>query len=170
MLAGQQLLREVRTSLAAAGDSKSRALALFLAAMDHSFDPKECEGNDCSTPFNAQAQVAARAASDLAVLAQDTKLPQAYAWALSACGSKAADATLYPACANVSAQHWADAAPNNAWPWLLLATEAQRRSDPSGLESAMHRASLAGDWRHPGDEARQMLVTHLPRRSAAPRS
>jgi hypothetical protein len=162
VLAGQQLIRDIRSSMEAAGDAPSRALALYLAAMDHSFDPKGCEGNDCKVPFEAQAQAAARSASSLALLAQETKLPQAYSWALSACRAKAADPVLYPACGNVSTQHWADAAPNNAWPWLLLAAEAQRRNDLSGMESSMHRASLASDWRHPGDEARQMLVTHMP--------
>jgi hypothetical protein len=162
VLAGQKLLKEIRDSLTAAGDAPSRALALYVAAMDHSFDPKGCEGNDCKVPYEAQVQVAARSASDLALLAQGAKLPQAYSWALTACRAKAGDPILYPACANVLAQHWADAAPNNAWPWLLLAVEAQRRNDVSGVESAMHRASLASDWQHPGDEARRMLVSHLP--------
>jgi hypothetical protein len=163
VLAGQQLMREVRSSLEAAGDTPSRALALYLAAMNGSFDPKGCEGNDCKVPVEAQSQVSARAASDLALMAQATKLPQAFSWALHACSLKANDPVLYSAsCGNVSAQHWADAAPNNAWPWLRLATEAQGRNDASGVESAMHRAALASDWQQPGDEARRMLVSHLP--------
>lgn len=162
VLAGQQLLKDIRDSLKAAGDTPSRALALYVAAMDNSFDPNGCEGNDCKGPIEVQSAVSARAASDLALLAQATKLPQALAWALQACRFKASDPVLYPACGNVSAQHWADAAPNNAWPWLLLASEAQGRNDLSGMESAMHRAALASDWQHPGDEARRMLVSHLP--------
>jgi hypothetical protein len=129
VLAGQQLLKEIRHSLTAAGDAPSRALALYLSAMDHSFDPKGCDGNDCKVPVEAQAQVAARAASDLAMLAQTAKLPQVFSWALHACSLKANDPLLYPACGNVSAQHWAEAAPDNAWPWLRLATEAHNRKD-----------------------------------------
>lgn len=162
MLAGQQFHQAVRVGLDADGDARSKALSLFLAAMDHSFDPAQCEGNDCGAPWQAQAQVAARAAEQLAALAHSARLPQPYAWALSACLRKAADPVLYPACANVSVQHWADAAPDNAWPWLLLALDAQNRNDPSGVESAMHRASIASDWWHPGDEARRIWVRHLP--------
>ena len=159
--AGAGLLDAIREALASRGDAKSQAAGLYLAAIESSFEQRLCSGNNC----DSQKRAAAKAASALASFARDAKTPAIYAWALAACATAQADPIQVPACSGFSAQHWADAAPNSVWPWLELAADARRRNDPSGLESAMHRASLAGDWVHPGDEAWRLIASSLPARA-----
>lgn len=159
---GTALFAAISRTLSSSSDPTTRAAALFLASNDNSIDPARCVGNDCSEADARRRQANAEAASALATLVQTANVPGAYSWALSACLSAQADAITYPACGSLSLQRWAQAAPDNAWPWLTLANEAQRHGDVSGLESAMHRASLARDWTHPDDEIRRLLVSGLP--------
>jgi hypothetical protein len=159
---GSALYATINRTLASSSDPTTRAAALFLASIDNSIDPAGCVGNDCSEGDARRRQANAEAASALATLVQTANVPGAYAWALSACSSAQADAVAYPACGSLSLQRWAQAAPDNAWPWLTLANEARQRGDLSGLESAMHRASLARDWVHPAAEIRRLLVSGLP--------
>jgi hypothetical protein len=159
---GTALFAAISRTLSSSSDPTTRAAALFLASIDTSIDPAGCVGNDCSEGDARRRKANAEAASALATLVQTANVPGAYSWALSACLFAQADAVTYPACGSLSLQRWAQVAPDNAWPWLTLANEAQRHGDVSGLESAMHRASLARDWVHPADEIRRLLVSGLP--------
>jgi hypothetical protein len=74
-----------------------------------------------------------------AALAQRSADPRVYALAWQLCGGRQELA----ACQQLSLRRWAQLDPGNAWPWLELLEEAQRRQDASGIEEALHHALRA---------------------------
>ena len=99
-----------------------------------------------------RAQAASGGTDALAALALHTDRPLVYGLAFQACGGH--HSTPHPAarCGQITPERWAQLDPDNATPWLHLASAAERRQDSAGVAEALHRASLARASRHLGGE------------------
>ena len=80
-------------------------------------------------------------ADRLARLAVGSQDPAVYAMALEACHGLAT--TDAGACQLLSRAHWVRLDPDNVFPWLELAAEAQDRFEPDAQAEAMRHAALA---------------------------
>jgi hypothetical protein len=91
---------------------------------------------ECSSePFYAAERARAASVTPLINLATSSNDPGVYAAALYACaGAKTGG------CENLSYAEWADMEPDNAAAWLLAASEAESRKDPSAQTVAWQRA------------------------------
>lgn len=144
----QRVMSDLSQRLKASTDPALRASGWLLDAM-HGADPQ-------------MRPLALASTAQLAAAAQTGQQPTVYAWALEACGNLAVTGPVPDACQALSHQRWAELGPNQVWPWLAMASDAQRAGDLSGFENAMHRASLASDWQNPGREFQRQLLSQIP--------
>jgi hypothetical protein len=90
-------------------------------------------GGDVAAPANVLARDA------LANMATASRSPQVYAWAVRACQGHRGEGM----CQLLSAEQWARLEPDNAFPWLHVATDARERHDTAAVAEAMFRLSRA---------------------------
>jgi hypothetical protein len=147
----QQAVDSLTGALAKSPQEVLRAagLAVQSAGLSVAFKQSpECDGAACAPkvadatpPVQGQAQPAASAAprEALARMAVATRSPQVYALALQACGPQRGQGN----CAMLSTDQWARLDPDNAIPWLQVATDARLRGDNAGVDEALFRMSRA---------------------------
>jgi hypothetical protein len=148
--------------LSATPNLTAQAAALVVESQNQLPFLSQCDGNDCKAGMKAYQASMQIPTAKLANLARTSDSPQVYSWALTSCEFATMSSSAPSECSGLSTQRWAQIAPDNAWPWLALASEARRSSDTSGEESAMYRASHASDWSDPGDVPQRLLLSNLP--------
>lgn len=149
-------------NLLASTNSKTRAAGLFLDATSVFPEVLSCSGDECLNAEKKHNQEKSASIAQLATLARDSSSAEIYAWADAACNLAATKSTAPAACTSLSAERWAQLAPDSAWPWLLSASEAKQRGDLSGQETAMFRASLARDWTSSSGTLLSLMASNLP--------
>jgi len=161
--AGAALHAAAVQRLRASTDLPTRAIGLQLAAMLQPNSPADCQGDDCTAALQAARQQARAPLAELATLALGSNDALVYARAWSACQQASQPPADVPACSQLSAQRWAQLAPDTAAPWLVMAALALAAGDVAGELNAMHRAALAPDWRNSaGGLLRPLLVQTAP--------
>ncbi len=150
--ASARVLDAMAAAFADHPDAADRALAAFVRyanspGMAHEQfargNPQCANDPACGPAEDAAVAQAARpyrdALADIAAVSNDAA---AYALAVMACD------TGYPArepgeCAQISARQWARIEPDNAQPWLYLASEADGQETPAQVAEALYRAAQA---------------------------
>lgn len=119
-----------RTALLESGDLRQRAVGLALG------NAKPISG---SLTFAAPDSAAK---NDLVLLAIETNDPAIYALALGQCGENNLTMAVGP-CQGLSLEHWAQIDPDNAVPWMWLASRADSMVDRVRADEALSRAANA---------------------------
>ncbi len=153
--------------LLSSADPEQRAAGLLLA-VKQPYSESDCTGIDCNPQTERHAAETTRFGSQLAEMARDTRSPTVYAWALFACGSLAVSGQPPASCSQLNVVRWTELAPTSAWSWLALAGDARRRADLSGVETAIHRLSLATDWVNPAVPLQRRFAASLGGMAADP--
>jgi hypothetical protein len=135
--------------LRASADPATRAVGLQVAAMQPPTGRAGCRRDECLDEVRAAGQQAHARLAELAELALGSQDGQIYARAWITCRQAGKRADDVPACGQLSAERWAQLAPDTAAPWLALAEQARTVGDLAGQLNAMHGAALASDWRNP---------------------
>lgn len=150
MQAGDRLAQRLTASLVGSDDHHERALGRMVRLGESRARAVEAStatahgGCDEDATCTARAFEAASAAGaeDRAALVADAVSsddPRVYAAAWAACADERGDAR----CQQLKPEQWARIDPDNAVPWLWLASEASQRRDPAGVDEALFRASKA---------------------------
>jgi len=152
--------RSTNRSEPVAGDrERSRSLALHaVQALNLAFERGEqrdarChESAECiGAAYQAGRRAALPSLEALARLATSSRDPQVYASAIYTC--VLADAmVLSQACASLSPEQWASLDPDNALPWLYVASAAYVRGDEATLVDALGHA----------DRSRRVVASQMP--------
>jgi hypothetical protein len=119
-----------KAALLESGDPKRRAVGLALVNAKPSPDSWTYTAPD--TPSN----------NDLVLLAMETNDPAIYALALGQCGEDNLDMAVGP-CRGLSLEHWAQIDPDNAVPWMWIASRADRAGNHVQADEALGRAANA---------------------------
>lgn len=133
-----RLEARVLDGMSASTNEGERAAGLFARSLlmrtkfAESAAPGVAETPDGGGPSMAEVE-------GLATMAVSTSSPEVYSLALHACDRAKRPGT----CQMLSAEQWSRLDPDNAAPWLRLATEASARRQPGGVAEALYRASLA---------------------------
>jgi hypothetical protein len=150
--AAEQAFTAIGAELRAQNSPRAQALGLYLqivqsvrqAGQDFERREEKCDDAGCiQRQIRAAAQAAAPAAQSLARLAASAQDPTVYALAVYGCRLNQDDA-----CAQLSKSRWAQLAPDNAVPWLWLASEAHASKDEAALINALQRAARAKTSEH----------------------
>jgi hypothetical protein len=80
--------------------------------------------------------------NDLVLLAMETNDPAIYALALGQCGENNLDMAVGP-CQQLSLEHWTQIDPDNAVPWMWMASHADKMGDHVRADAALSRAANA---------------------------
>lgn len=161
--AGAALHAAAVERLRASAEPTTRAVGLQLAAMPQSTGRADCRGDDCDAALLAAWQQAKPPLAELAMLALRSQDGEIYARAWAACQRADRLAADVPACSQLSAQRWAQLAPDAAAPWLDLAAQARAAGDVGGELHALQRAALAARWHRPaGGLLRELLAQAGP--------
>lgn len=161
--AGMAAHRAAVATLRASADPLRRAAGLYAAMLGLPSEVPPCEDNKgCAEAIRRTGGAYTPGLAELATQARDGTSAQVYAWALHACGTARYQGWSPAACEGLSAQRWAQLAPQSAWPWLALADEARKAGDLSGEVGAMHRAAQATQWRSNSGELLRLLLAAQP--------
>ena len=161
--AGMAAHRAAVATLRASADPLRRAAGLYAAMLGLPSEVPPCEDNKgCAEAIRRTGGAYTPGLAELATQARDGTSAQVYAWALHACGTARYQGWSPAACEGLSAQRWAQFAPQSAWPWLALADEARKAGDLSGEVGAMHRAAQAAQWRSNSGELLHLLLAAQP--------
>jgi hypothetical protein len=147
------LILRVASELERGKDDRARALGLathaWIAAHAadrrvRAEDPITCHETALCDERAAEAYSrAAQPSIDALVrLAGTTRDPNAYVTALRTCRTIVPDSPP-TVCSALSLEQWAQVDPDNAFPWLLIARNANHRKDTAAFEDALRRASRA---------------------------
>jgi len=123
---------EAKAMAQQAAEAVQSAAQRLFALMEGSADPRT----------RAAARLARDERDALALAARQGNDPAVYAMAMQAC-LRGGPAPVSAACAALSAEQMARLDPDNAVPWLHMATQAAQRQDAQGVAEAVYRASLA---------------------------
>jgi hypothetical protein len=119
-----------KTALLKSRDPRERAVGLALGNAKPALDSSAYAAPDM--PAN----------NDLVRLAMETNDPAIYALALGECGEKIVNMAPGP-CQGLSLEHWTQIDPNNAVPWMWIASRADRTGDRVRTDEALSRAANA---------------------------
>lgn len=147
-----RVLDAIAAELAGRAEPAERALGVYLQLVNGMGDvharfaqnnPQCTQEPSCGPLEDAAVAQATRPYLDALVhIAVTGKDAGAYQIAFLACNSADA-AGASGGCAQLSARQWAQLEPENAQPWLFIAGEAARQSQPSLVAEALYRASQA---------------------------
>lgn len=149
-LAAQHARERLLPALADSADELARAAGLLLQSAGSPQPADEtCDTADCAqravsvaaTVSNTSGRLrTGQVARDtLAGMALNTRSPQVYAFAMTACQGHRQEGV----CLQISPEQWARLDPDNAVPWLHVAADARDRRDASGTAEALFRVSRA---------------------------
>jgi hypothetical protein len=124
-----------RRSLLDSDDYHERAAGLLLQSRGWDFDP--------SSGMPVRTHDAELARDELVQLAAGLNDLPVYAMAIRACDSTDDDGVQGAACNQISLAKWAQMDPDNAAPWLEMATAAHSRSDQAAERDAVAHAVQA---------------------------
>jgi hypothetical protein len=116
-----------KAALLASKDSRRHAVALALDNANPQPNPLNYSAPDTSSNNN------------LVLLAMETNDPAIYALALGQCGEEFMDMAAGP-CQGLSVEHWAQIDPDNAVPWLWVASRADKIGSHERANEALGRA------------------------------
>jgi hypothetical protein len=119
-----------KTALLKSGNPRERAVGLALGNAKPALDSSTYAAP--ATPAN----------NDLVLLAMETNDPAIYALALGQCGEKIVDMAPGP-CRGLSLEHWTQIDPDNAVPWMWIASRADKTGDRVRADEALSRAANA---------------------------
>ena len=119
-----------RTALLRSADRRQRAIGLALGNAEPGSDSRRYAKP--GTPAN----------NDLVLLALETNDPAIYALALGQCSENNVDMPAGP-CRRLSLEHWAQIDPDNAVPWMWIASRADKSGDPVRTDEAFSQAAKA---------------------------
>jgi hypothetical protein len=119
-----------RMALLRSADRRQRAIGLALGNAEPASDSRTYAKP--GTPAN----------NDLVLLALETNDPAIYALALGQCSENNVDMPAGP-CRGLSLEHWAQIDPDNAVPWMWIASRADKTGDPVRTDEAFSRAAKA---------------------------
>ncbi|HEX6707057.1 MAG TPA: hypothetical protein VF169_20030 [Albitalea sp.] len=131
------------------GGEWPEAAALFIESGAGRSAPDSCDGAAC-----------ARRVDTLARMAASTGDPHVYMLAVAACHAVAKPQP--GACQGVVVERWAQLDPDNAVPWLAVATKAQQGKDPAAQAEAMHRVARASRSDSGWGQLPQLIAAHVP--------
>ena len=145
--ANTMLMRAVN-ALANSTNINEKQLGLYMQAhqaqqattAQNTLSNPNCKPADACYSQIIQAGFTSRAtaSAQLVALALQTNNPATYALALQSCmGEKTG------ACGTLSNERWAALDPNNAVPWLNIATQAHQNKDSAAQSAALQRAAAA---------------------------
>lgn len=154
--------------LRASTNPATRAAGLQVAAAPRLSSQAGCQGDDCTAALQVALQQTAAPLAMLATLAHGSTDARVYARAWAACHGAGQQPGDVPACSQLSAQRWAQLAPDTAAPWLVLAAQARSAGDVSGELNAMHRAAAAPNWRNPAGGLLRLLLAETASEPAGP--
>jgi len=97
----------------------------------------------------------------LVVLAIESNDPAIYALALGICGKESMNMTAGP-CQGLSVEHWAQIDPDNAIPWMWIASRANQRGDYSVVNDALVHATNAAKTQSYSDVFVSLGLDALP--------
>jgi hypothetical protein len=145
-LAAYSALADLAASLARRSTERERALGLYFQRFAPSYG--SCADDDKTCQFGAEEaarNTVAQSRRDLIRLATTTSDADVYALAIFSCPGEIGKPGKSESedCALLSYAQWARIEPDNAVPWLYLASEAGRRRDSRALDAALYRASQA---------------------------
>jgi hypothetical protein len=145
-VAAYSALADLAASLARRSTERERALGLYFQRFAPSYG--SCADDDKTCQFGAEEAVrntVAQSRRDLIRLATTTSDADVYALAIFSCPGEIGKPGKSESedCALLTYAQWARIEPDNAVPWLYLASEAGRRRDPRALDAALYRASQA---------------------------
>jgi hypothetical protein len=148
-------------AMEASVDQRAQAAAHFFQmsiTVNRAAADKVARGADLMQAFFDAGPDAHRDA--LVRLAQDSTDPQVYAWAYLACHR--ADPRALGSCQLINAEQWARLDSSNAAPWLILAGEADRRHDASGVDDAMYHVASAERLDSGWGRLTSAVIEHVP--------
>jgi hypothetical protein len=119
-----------RTVLLRSADRRQRAIGLALDKAEPASDSRTY-----ATPGTP-------ADNNLILLALETNDPAIYALALGQCSENNVDMPAGP-CRRLSLEHWAQIDPDNAVPWMWIASRADKSRDPFRTDEAFSQAAKA---------------------------
>jgi hypothetical protein len=119
-----------KTALHQSGDARQRAVGLALS----NANPASHSGTHAAPDTPAD--------NDLVLLALETNDPAIYALALGQCSENNVDMAA-GSCRGLSLEHWAQIDPDNAVPWMWIASRADKMHDPVRTDEAFSRAAEA---------------------------
>ena len=99
--------------------------------------------------------------NDLVLLAMETNDPAIYALALGQCGEGNWDMAAGP-CQGLSLEHWTQIDPDNALPWLLISSRADKAGDYLRADEALSRAARASRLQTHIDALAALALDRLP--------
>src|SRR5690348_12163304 len=146
-----QAVNSWKSALAASEDPRRQAVG---AALENAH-PDAPRNEPKDTPVNNR----------LVLLAIETNDPVIYALALNHCGEGGYAMAAGP-CQGLSWEHWANIDPDNAVPWLGIATKAASSGDQQGAKEALAKASTASRFDTYGSTVSAIALSALPRDTA----
>ncbi|HEV7914848.1 MAG TPA: hypothetical protein VGP22_13865 [Albitalea sp.] len=162
---GGRVRQRIVSAIRRGGQEWDEAAALFLELTTGArVPPADCEGGNCSD--STRAATTARRLDGLANLALASRDPRLHMLAFNACVWSRQPAQS-EACRAVSVERWTQLDPNNAVPWLFLASKAAQKRDGAALADAMQHVAHATHSDSGWGVLPGMVATNAPPEDAA---
>jgi hypothetical protein len=130
-------------------DARSRAVGFALSDANRHPDPF-----NSSTPDTLSS-------NSLVLMAIESNDPAIYALALGHCNSGLMEMTVGP-CKGLSIEHWAQIDPDNAVPWMWIASRADSRGNQRLVNEAFGRAASASRMQSYSELLVELALDALP--------